>query len=53
MWAAGERMCDLFQRIQRETALALGYSFDASEARNSRAFFDRVRRLPRDAKEIF
>ena len=53
MWAAGERMCDLFRQTATEVAEELDFSCDLTEADNSRAFFDRVRQLPRDAKEIF
>ena len=53
MWAAGERMCDLFHQTAGEVAECLRFTYDLTEAHNSRTFFDRVRQLPRDAKEIF
>ena len=52
MWEAGARMCDLFHQTALEVAEKMGFPCDLTEARNSRAFFDRVRHLPRDAKEI-
>ena len=53
MWAAGERMCDLFHQTAIEVARDLQLEYDLTEANNSRAFFDKVRQLPQDAKEIF
>ena len=53
MWEAGAQMCDLFHQTAQNVAENLGFSYDLTEAENSRGFFDRVRQLPRDAKEIF
>ena len=36
----------------QQVAARLGFSYDLAEAQNSRGFFDHVRILPRDAKEI-
>lgn len=38
---------------RQEVAENMDVSYDLTEAENSRGFFDRVRQLPRDAKEIF
>lgn len=46
-------MCDLFHQTAREVAENMDFSYDLTETKNSRGFFDRVRQLPRDAKEIF
>ena len=45
-------MCDLFHQTAQNVAENLGFAYDLTEAENSRGFFDRVRQLPRDAKEI-
>lgn len=53
MWVAGEILCGLFDQTAREVACAMGFAYDEQEAVNSWKFFRHVRKLPRDAKEIF
>lgn len=52
LWDATEAMCALFDRVARQVAASLGYSYNVAEADGSRLFLRTVRALPRDAREI-
>ena len=49
IWASALEMCDLVDEASVRIAEALGFFYDAEEARNSRAFFQHVRQLPNGA----
>ena len=52
MWETVEQMCLFFDETARETAKALGFSYNAQEASASFGLFRRVRKLPKNATEI-
>lgn len=51
-WRAVRKMCDLFEKTAVYVSERLGYKYNAEEGRNSRAFLERVKALPKDATEI-
>lgn len=53
LWEATFSMCDLFDETAREVAGGLGYSYNQEEAGASRGFLSHVRRLPKDADQIY
>lgn len=52
IWQAVFTMCDLFNEVAAKTARALNYTYDKTEAHNSRLFLDCTYELPGDATEI-
>ncbi len=53
IWEATIIMCDLFDEVANEVADQLGCQYNQEEACASRKFLEHVRRLPKDAVEIF
>lgn len=53
MWRATFTMCDLFDEVAKEVGEVMGYEYNEAEARASRSHLEHVRRLPKDAKEIY
>lgn len=51
-WDATTRMCDLFEAVAVFVGERLGYEYNAEEGKASRAFFEHVRKLPKDATDI-
>lgn len=52
-WEAVIRMCHLFDQTARYVGDKLGYEYNEAEGKNSLSFLEHVRRLPKDAKEIY
>lgn len=52
MWESVFAACDLFEETARELEQALGYVYDEREAEAAYQFIRRVRKLPKEAKEI-
>ena len=52
IWKSVLEMCDVFENVAREVSRTLNFSYDEEEGRNSRAWLERVYKLPKDAKEI-
>jgi aminoglycoside 6-adenylyltransferase len=52
-WDALEAACDLFQSLAVELAAHLGFDYPHADAERVRAHLNHVRRLPRDAKDIY
>lgn len=52
-WEAMLLMCAMFERTAKEVGEGLGYEYNRTEAKNSRMYFEHVRTLPEDAKEIY
>lgn len=53
IWIAVEKMCDLFTDTAIWVGNQLGFSYDYEEGKNSLAYLDHVRMLPKDAKNIY
>jgi aminoglycoside 6-adenylyltransferase len=53
IWEALLSMCSLFERIAVPLAGHFGFDYPAGDARRVRAHLEHVRRLPRDATEIY
>lgn len=53
IWDATLVMCDLFDEVAKEVADKLGYCYNQEEADSSRSFLEHVRKLPKDANEIY
>ena len=53
IWDATFVMCELFDKVANEVANKLGYYYNQIEADSSRGFLEHVRRLPKNAKEIY
>ncbi len=53
VWEAVFTMCGLFDRIAGEVGSALHFTCDRTEAENSRMYLEHVRKLPRDAEQIY
>lgn len=53
IWNATIIMCDLFDEVAIEVADKLAYKYNQEEALSSRKYLEHVRRLPKDAIEIF
>lgn len=53
IWNATFVMCDLFNEVANEVADKLSYNYNQEEADASRSFLEHVRRLPKDASEIY
>lgn len=51
-WKAIFIMCDLFQKVTTWTANKLGYDYNKKEAEAAYNYLRKVRRLPKDIKEI-
>jgi aminoglycoside 6-adenylyltransferase len=52
-WEAVIRMCHLFDQSARYVGDKLGFEYNEAEGKNSLSFLEHVRRLPKDAKEIY
>lgn len=52
-WDAVIRMCHLFEKTARYVGDKLGYEYQEIEGENSFSFLEHVRKLPKDAKEIY
>lgn len=52
-WDAVMKMCDLFERTALYVGERLGYEYNDVEGKNARGFLEHVRKLPKDAEEIF
>ena len=52
-WDAVIRMCHLFEKTARYVGDKLGYEYQEIEGENSLSFLEHVRKLPKDAKEIY
>jgi aminoglycoside 6-adenylyltransferase len=52
-WEAVIRMCQLFDKTARYVGDKLGYEHNEVEGKNSLSYLEHVRRLPKDAKEIY
>lgn len=52
-WESVMTMCALFERTAVFVGEKLGYSYNAEEGKNCRAYLEHVRRLPKDATEIY
>lgn len=50
IWRATFLMCDLFDEVAKEVAIAMGYNYKEEEAKASRGHLEHVRQLPKDAK---
>ena len=53
IWDATLVMCDLFDEVANEVADKLGYCYNQEEADSSRSFLEHIRRLPKEANEIY
>lgn len=53
IWEAVFLLCDLFAETAEEVSGQLGYTYNSEEAENARMYLAHVRRLPKDAKEVF
>lgn len=53
IWVSAIEMCDLVDEAAVQIAAALGFVYDAEEARQSRAYFQHVRFLPKDVSEVY
>lgn len=53
IWDATFVMCDLFEEVAKEVGNKLGYFYHEEEAVLSRSYLEHIRRLPKDAKEIY
>lgn len=51
-WTAVLYMCDLFERTAEYVGGRLGYHYHIEEGKAARRFLERVRDLPKDAKEV-
>lgn len=52
-WHAIFTMCDLMEQATAYVAEKLDFSYDRDEGKAARRFLEHVRRLPKDAKEIY
>lgn len=52
-WDAVFRMCDLFDETAKYVGERLGYSYYVEESKNARYYLEHVRKLSKDATEIF
>lgn len=52
-WRAVFAMCDLMEQATAYVAEKLGYTYDVEEGKAARGFLSHVRRLPKDATEIY
>ncbi len=52
-WIAVFNMCDLFDELGKELGTVFGYPYNSTEAENSRGYLEHVRRLPKDAREVY
>lgn len=52
-WKAVFKMCDLFEKTAVYVGERLEYEYNEEEGKNCREFLEHVRKLPKDAKEIF
>ncbi len=52
-WEAVGRMCGLFEKTALYVGEKLGYAYNMEEGKNCQSFLEHVRRLPKDAKEIY
>lgn len=52
-WKAVFNMCNLFNSATEYVASGLGYTYNAREGKAAEAFLRHVRKLPKDAKEVF
>lgn len=52
-WDAVEIMCGLFEQTAVWVGEQLGYAYNREEGQNCRNFLEHVRRLPRNAQEIY
>lgn len=53
IWEAVWMMCDLFEEVAKEVGQILDYPYCQEEATGSMVFLEKVKHLPKDAKEIF
>lgn len=53
IWDAVVIMCDLFDEVASQVGDKLDFSYNASEAQNSRKYLERVHHLPKNANEIY
>lgn len=52
-WRGVFAMCGLMEQTTAYVAEKLGYTYDREEGKAARGFLEHVRRLPRDAEEIY
>lgn len=52
-WEAVMAMCDLFEQVAHYVGDKLEYQYNELEGKNARSFLEKVRHLPKDAKEIY
>lgn len=52
-WNSVMKMCHLFDTTAKTVGCSLNYSYHREEAENCMAFLEHVRKLPKDAKEIY
>ena len=52
-WIAVFNMCDLLDELGKELGTVFGYPYNSTEAENSRGYLEHVRRLPKDAREVY
>lgn len=53
IWNAVFVMCDLFQKISLELSKKLNFTYDLTEAKNSKSYLEHIKSLPSNAKEIY
>ena len=53
IWNSVFIMCDLFNDAAREIAMELEFSYNETEAENSRGWLERVKELPDNAEDIY
>ena len=52
-WEAVQSMCGLMDETAKFVGAALGFSYNEEEAENCMAYLEHVRRLPKDAAEVY
>lgn len=52
-WDAVFKMCDLFEETAVFVGDKLGYEYDRCEAENARGYLEHIRKLPKDAQQIY
>lgn len=52
-WEAVGRMCSLFEKTALYVGERLGYAYNMEEGKNCQSFLEHVRRLTKDAEEIY